>query len=82
MEATTLFITMQMLKYHEDKIMESILKFDSVRYETSIEEGEPDNLIAVIDGVKYHVPYDTNNIHYAEIMRQVKEGTLTIKDAD
>jgi hypothetical protein len=28
------------------------------------------------------VPLDPNNRHYAEILRQVKEGTLTIKDAD
>ena len=28
------------------------------------------------------VPMDEDNRHYAEILRQVKEGTLTIKDAD
>ena len=28
------------------------------------------------------VPLDPNNRHYAEIMRQVKEEGLTIKDAD
>ena len=28
------------------------------------------------------VPLDPNNRHYAEILKQVKEGTLTIKDAD
>ena len=27
------------------------------------------------------VPLDPNNRHYAEILKQVKEGTLTIKDA-
>ena len=37
---------------------------------------------AVIDDVTMTVPIDPNNRHYAEIMRQVKEGTLTIKDAD
>jgi len=37
---------------------------------------------ATIDGVQVSVPKDPNNRHYAEIMRQVKEGTLTIKDAD
>jgi len=61
--------------------MENI-NFDSVSYKSSIEEGEPDNLVAIIDGVKYHIPYDLNNIKYAEIMRQVEAGTLTIKDAD
>ena len=29
-----------------------------------------------------HVPMDENNSHYIEILKQVKEGTLTIKDAD
>ena len=37
---------------------------------------------ATIDGVKAGVPLDPANRHYAEILKQVKEGTLTIKDAD
>ena len=37
---------------------------------------------ATIDGVKCGVPLDPNNRHYAEILKQVKEGTLTIKDAE
>ena len=45
-------------------------------------EGEIQGIEAVIDGVKWSVPLDPDNRHYAEIMRQVKEGTLTIKDAD
>ena len=28
------------------------------------------------------VPIDPANMHYAEILRQVEEGTLTIADAD
>jgi len=36
----------------------------------------------VIDGVQRQVPTDPNNRHYAEILKQVKEGTLIIKDAD
>ena len=28
------------------------------------------------------VPMDVNNRHYVEILKQVKEGTLTIKDAE
>ena len=35
-----------------------------------------------INGVQCGVPLDPNNRHYAEILKQVKEGTLTIKDAD
>ena len=37
---------------------------------------------AVIDGEEYSVPLDPDNRHYAEILKQVKEGTLTIQDAD
>ena len=37
---------------------------------------------ATIDGQTMSVPLDPDNRHYAEILRQVKEGTLTIKDAD
>ena len=36
----------------------------------------------VIDGEKSSVPLDPDNTHYAEILKQVKEGKLTIKDAD
>jgi len=39
------------------------------------------NVIDVND-VKWGVPIDPANSDYAEIQRQVKEGTLTIKDAD
>ena len=35
-----------------------------------------------IDGEEMSVPLDPANRHYAEIQKQVKEGTLTIKDAD
>ena len=37
---------------------------------------------ATIDGQTMSVPLDPDNRHYAEILRQVEEGTLTIKDAD
>ena len=35
-----------------------------------------------IDGVESWVMIDEANRHYAEMMEQVKEGTLTIKDAE
>jgi len=37
---------------------------------------------ATIDGVEMSVPLDPANRHYAEILRQVEAGTLTIADAD
>ncbi len=35
-----------------------------------------------IDGVESWVMINTANRHYAEMMEQVSDGTLTIKDAD
>ena len=36
---------------------------------------------ATIDGITMSVPLDPANRHYAEIMRQVEEGTLVISPA-
>lgn len=48
--------------------------------------GNPDNentgIKATIDGVESWVPMDQDNRHYAEILRQVAAGELTIADAD
>ena len=37
---------------------------------------------ATIDGIEMSVPLDPSNRHYAEILRQVDAGELTIADAD
>ena len=37
---------------------------------------------ATIDGQYISVPLDEANRHYAEILKQVDAGTLTIEDAD
>ena len=37
---------------------------------------------ATIDGTEMSVPLDPANRHYAEILRQVADGTLTIQEAD
>ena len=37
---------------------------------------------ANIDGTIWTVPLDSANTYYAEIMRQVEAGTITIADAD
>ena len=51
---------------------------------TSAQYTDNDNAVikATIDGVEMFVPLDPANRHYAEIMRQVAAGTLTIQDAD
>ena len=45
-------------------------------------EGNNSSICATIDGQELHVPLDPANRHYAEIMRQVDAGTLTIEEAD
>ncbi len=39
-------------------------------------------ILANIDGQEMSVPTDPANIHYAEILKQVADGDLTIEDAD
>ena len=45
-------------------------------------EGTNSSINATIDGQQMSVPLDPANRHYAEIMRQVEAGELTIQDAD
>jgi len=45
-------------------------------------DGNRINVKATIDGDEMYVSIDPNNRHYAEIMRQVEAGTLTIADAE
>ena len=40
------------------------------------------NVKITTDGVVMFVPMVETNRHYAEILKQVQEGTLTIQDAD
>lgn len=46
------------------------------------EDGNNDSVKATIDGTEMSVPLDPANRHYAEILRQVDAGTLTIAAAD
>tara|TARA_A200000159_G_C7129161_1_gene258104 strand:- start:415 stop:588 length:174 start_codon:yes stop_codon:yes gene_type:complete len=46
------------------------------------DNGNNMNVLATIDGVDLCIPISEGNRHYAEIMRQVAEGTLTIAEAD
>ena len=43
--------------------------------------GDDSDIKATIDGVEMSVPLDPNNRHYAEILRQVEAGELTIQEA-
>ena len=45
-------------------------------------DGKNVSVNATIDGQDMSVPMDTDNRHYAEILKQVAEGTFTIQVAD
>ena len=44
--------------------------------------GNNSSIKATIDGQVMFVPLDPANRHYAEILKQVEAGTLTIADAE
>lgn len=56
---------------------------DSINIETCVKHLNPDGTINhyKVNG-SLMVPLDPANRHYAEIMRQVEAGTLTVQDAD
>ena len=60
------------------------MKIKNAKYIVDNTSDSTDNVAvsAEIDGQQSTVPLDPTNRHYKEIMEQVKEGTLTIKDAD
>ena len=53
----------------------------SAQYITDL-DGVNNTVKATINGVEMWVGVDPANRHYAEIMRQVEAGELTIADAD
>ena len=54
----------------------------SIKYMSSELSDTNDNIKATIDGQIMFVPLDPDNRHYAEILKQVDAGTLTIAAAD
>ena len=40
------------------------------------------SIVATFNEVEWLVPLDPNNTHYAEILKQVADGDITIADAD
>ena len=60
----------------------SEMNITSAQYKQDTLTSTNECILAVIDGETIAVPLDQSNRHYAEIMRQVEAGTLTIQDAD
>ena len=58
------------------------MKITNAQYMKDYENTKVVTIRCDIDSVTQYVPLDPDNRHYAEILRQVEEGTLTIKDAE
>ena len=58
------------------------MNITSAQYVADDITGDNVAIKATIDSTVYRVPLTSDNRHYAEIMRQVNAGTLTIQDAD
>jgi hypothetical protein len=57
------------------------MNITSAQYTTDL-DGTNTSIQATIDGQEMSVPLDPANRHYAEILKQVAAGTLTIADAE
>jgi len=59
------------------------MNITSAKYNLNFtKDGNGSAITATIDGTVIQVPTDPDNRHYAEILRQVEAGELTIADAD
>jgi len=58
------------------------MKITNAKYMEHVASNETIGIAATIDGQDVTVPIDPDNRHYAEIMKQVAAGELTIADAD
>ena len=56
------------------------MNITSAQYTTDM-DGTNSGIKATIDGQEMSVPLDPANRHYAEILKQVAAGTLTVQDA-
>ena len=61
--------------------MENSMNITLAQY-TADMDGNNSSVQATIDGQEFSVPLDSANRHYAEILKQVEAGTLTIADAE
>jgi hypothetical protein len=57
------------------------MNITKAQYATDL-DGNVNSVRATINGEVWVVPLDPDNTDYAEILKQVKEGTLTIKEAE
>jgi hypothetical protein len=58
------------------------MNITAAQYQADPMSGTNTSIRATIDGTEMSVPLDPANRHYAEIMRQVDAGEITIAEAD
>tara|TARA_B100001057_G_C22732177_1_gene904271 strand:+ start:1097 stop:1273 length:177 start_codon:yes stop_codon:yes gene_type:complete len=58
------------------------MEITSAKYIKGLEGGENTAVEVVVNGVIMNIPLDPANTDYAEILKQVADGTITIKDAE
>ena len=61
--------------------MENEMNITNAQYSVDIDNNNC-SIKATINGIYYSIPLDSANTHYAEILKQVEAGTLTIADAE
>ena len=57
------------------------MNITSAQYNTN-DEGDNSSINIIVNGIGMSVPLDPANTEYAEIMRQVEAGELTIEEAE
>jgi len=57
------------------------MNITAAQYMSDPMSGTTSGIQATIDGQEMSVPLDPSNRHYAEILKQVAAGTLTIQEA-
>jgi len=62
--------------------MENSMNITSAQYNADPMLGNNSSVQATIEGQELSVPLDPANRHYAEILKQVEAGDLTIADAE
>ena len=62
--------------------MENNMNITQSKFNADIVSGENCSVQATINGRTMSVPLDPANTHYAEILKQVADGDITIAEAD
>ena len=58
------------------------MNITAAQFQVDALSGTNSSIRATIDGTEMSVPLDPANRHYAEILRQVEAGELTIQEAE